>query len=46
MEDQSSNPELKPLHSDRSLIPLKLAVMETWSGEVLLASLAPNRAEF
>jgi len=35
-------PELKPLHPDSSLVPLKLAEFEGWSTEILMASLAPG----
>jgi len=45
MSDPEPNPELKPLHSDLSLIPSKLDAMEKWSTEMLLASLSPDRDE-
>ena len=45
MSDPEPNPELKPLHSDRSLITSKLDAMEKWTTEALLASLDPSRNE-
>lgn len=45
MDDSSSNPELKSLHSDRSLVTSKLAAFEKISTEALLASLAPGKIE-
>jgi hypothetical protein len=38
-------PPLKPLHSDSSLNPAKLAQMEKIATEILQASLAPGRKE-
>lgn len=40
MSDSKKFPPLKPLHSDESLKPLKLAKFETLTTEVLIASLA------
>ena len=43
MTDLPEYPPLKPLHSESSLNPVKLALLERLSTDVLLASLLPGQ---
>jgi len=45
MPDERSYPPLKPLHSDASLIPAKLAQMEQCSTDFLIRSLIPGQRD-